>query len=64
MVARAAQLPGVAHKLRALPRQMAVGDLFSGAGTFHKVYIALMHALKLKFPEEMADAEVWGYLLL
>ena len=45
------------ERLRAWPRAVHLGDLFSGAGTFHKVSNAIFRSLLKKFPLDMKDVK-------
>jgi hypothetical protein len=45
------------ERLRAWPRSIHFGDMFSGAGTFRKVTDALLAALRKKFPMDMNGLE-------
>ena len=47
----------VAERLRSWPRQLHVADMFSGAGTFHKVMEAIVHALKKNYAASMTGVE-------
>ena len=42
--------------VRALQGVLSVGDFFSGAGTFRKVFDALIMAINDKFPEQSLQA--------
>ena len=42
-------------KVRALPRNFAIGDFFSGAGTFHLVVQASLAAFEKILPIECTD---------
>lgn len=60
MVSRIADGPqasSIAERLRSWPRTIHVADMFSGAGTFHKVMEAILRALKMKFASSMKDVE-------
>ena len=52
--------PNLGERLRAWPRTINLGDLFSGAGTFQKVCDAAFGALQKKFPLDLAELKAYG----
>lgn len=59
MIKRAAAVPflDIKEKIRALPRQLNVGDFFSGAGTFWHLTQAAFIAIHRAFPSEARELE-------
>lgn len=49
----------VDSKIRALPREIQVGDYFTGTGCFYKVMEAITLALRTIMPDAAADLEAW-----
>ncbi len=50
--------------MRALPRELMVGDFFSGTGSFYKIVDAMMGAIHKIMPEAADGIEVSGRLSL
>jgi hypothetical protein len=51
------------ERLHAWPRRIELGDMFSGAGSFHQIFSALISALQKKFPLDMNDVKAQLNLL-
>lgn len=47
----------LAAKIRALPKEIAVGDYFSGSGAFSLVSHAAINAISAMFPDEAEELE-------
>jgi hypothetical protein len=45
-------------RIRALPRQINMADLFTGTGCFNKMFATLFDAIQNTYPEECEDLEV------
>ena len=52
------RIPGLRDRIRALPRQINMADLFTGTGCFNKVFATLFDAIQNTYPEECEDLEV------
>ena len=59
----AAEVPHINARLRTWPGRLAIGDLFTGAGTFVKVVEATLNALRDRFPDDASHLEVPAPLL-
>ena len=59
MLTRAGQrVPDLAERIRAIPGDIHIADLFSGTGCFHKAATALFNAIQCQYPSESAHFEV------
>lgn len=52
------KFPDMAERIRALPRDILVGDLYSGSGAFGMVASAMVDALLDLFPGETQNMKV------
>ena len=52
------RIPDLRERIRALPREINMGDLFTGTGCFNKVFMQLFDTIQNVYPEECEDLEV------
>ena len=52
------RIPGLEERVRALPSEVDVGDMFTGTGCFHKAVSALFDTLKWRYPMASSHIDV------